>query len=122
MKKLFTVLAIFLAAATATASGKITIQPMYNTTSEKVLAPQIGLSIYQKFPMNAAYVGWFGTGEPLVQATEEDNLRWYTMKNSIEAYVGNFTVAPGIQHIWNAEDGFEKKHEIIMLKVGYQIW
>jgi len=122
MKKIMIAMAIILASTIAAASGKITIQPMYNTTMEKNLTPQIGLSIYEKFPMNVAYVGWIGTGEPLIQTAEKDDLRWFTMKHSLEAYVNKFTIAPGVQYVWNGEDGVKKKNEIFFLKVSYQLW
>lgn len=121
MRKL-AILYAFLLSSVCFASGKVTYQPMYSS-SGKILRPQLGLSIYEKTRFsNVAYVGWFGTGPSLTHLEENENLQWYTMKHSFEAYYGHFAVGPGFQSTWNEIDGYEKRTDVAFLKASYQLW
>lgn len=118
MKKL-AILGYFLSSI-ALAEGKVSIQPMYSS-SGKVLHPQVGLSVYERTMFkNLSYVGWVGTGPSL--NSSEENLRWFTVKNSFEYYKGNFAVGPGFQMTWNEVDKFNKRTDVIFLKASYRLW
>lgn len=121
--KVASFLVALLLSTTAFGSGKFIIQPMQNAHTKQNLSPQIGFSVYEKLPLlAAAYNGYIGSGEPLVQKTDADDVRWFTTKHSVELYIGKVTVAPGFQIVWNGDEGWSKKEDFAFLKLAYQVW
>lgn len=118
MKKLFITLMLLTASVTAMASGRLTVQPMYDKNTKEFVMPQVGLSVYQKMGDKVAYNGWAGFGEPLLEVSKPN---WISMKHSLEFYHKQFVVAPGFQVVWDTT-GFENRHDLIFVKLGYQLW
>lgn len=116
MKKIFAFMMLF--SSLVFAGGKLTIQPMYDKTTEKFLLPTVGFSVYQKMGDFAGYNGWIGTGESLLLKEEK---QWFTMKHAVDFYVKQWTVTPGFQVAWDS-DGFAKRHDLLFVKLSYNLW
>ena len=110
---------IMLFSSLAFGSGKITLQPMYDKTTEKYLAPMVGFSVYEKLCDYAGYNMWIGTGDSLLGGDESK--QWYTMKHAVDFYVKRLTITPGFQVNWDS-DGFGKRHDVLFVKASYQLW
>ena len=125
MKKICILFLLTMMSAVAFGKGQITVQPMQNITTEKFMMPQIGLGVYEKIGKLGAYNGWVGTGEPIFQMMNQDqnqDLQWFTMKHSLEFYIHRFTIAPGIQFVWDDRGGWSKRNDVMFVKIGYTLW
>lgn len=121
MKKIFFLFLLTVMSSVAFGKGQITVQPMQNVTADRFMMPQIGLAVYEKVGKLGAYNGWVGTGEPIFQSIDPD-LQWFTMKHSMEFYINRFTIAPGIQMVWDDRGGWGKRNDIMFVKIGYTLW
>lgn len=118
MKNIFIAIAVMLSSMTALASGKLTIQPMYDRTTKEYVMPQFGLSVYQKMGDKVAYNGWAGFGEPML---EQSNPNWISMKHALDFYYKQLVVSPGFQVVWDT-NGFKDRHDIMFVRMSYQLW
>jgi|GEM_PF-4193747 len=117
MKLILTLLLAMLAATPfAEAKGTLTLTGNYYK-KEKDLRPTVGIAIYETLvPGVLAYNSWTGVGEGYYN----QGFQWASTKQSIEGYIGKFTLAGGFQLEYGKMD--KQIHDSLFLKIGYRLW
>jgi hypothetical protein len=106
--------------SSAFASGKLVLQPEYDTDL-KTVYPTVGLSVYEKLADSWFYINsWTGFGQTEFQYVEKTT--WITAKNLIELPMFKHAVVVGV--------GFENSyipthavwHHSIVGKLAVKLW
>lgn len=96
--------------------ASLSYQPMYSSVGMRL---QVDLSVHEMTQFsNLAYVGWLGAGS--FTLSEDKDFQWYTMKHSLEKYVGPLTLGGGKKVNW--KEGFEDRLDLVYLKASYRLW
>ena len=121
MKILLTVL-LFFGAVSAEASGKLSLQNNFFQDLDgkgHTYRPMVGLGIYEFiFRKKVALNSWVGYGNQPLELTPDVN--WFTAKVQLDFFVGDFTLAPGVQYSYIPTYHEDRLNPY--LKIDYRLW
>ena len=118
MKHLILTLALIIAAGSAQASGKLSLQNnFYNNGTE--YRPLVGVAVYERLAKTLALNSWVGYG---VQPLEiKGDVNWLVAKAQVDMeFSRRWTVAPGVQYKTLLDDATTDL--VPYIKVDLKLW